>query len=617
NTNRALYLPDHGNTASIWHPPLSPLFPTRPTTAMPLQKSFSDQNHSSKAKRSQWQKNKSFQGVQQSRPDTTTSSKPLQEKPPVAISTATRNKLNAFQFGPQANSKPEAQSTISLLSDNDKENALMTGRLQHDGVWQRASNTADPQHALVELPAKGVPSTPAGKLALPDLIGMGDLRQTVQDISPDDRIMWDDNKDILSSASTAGRKRKKRARSSSPVPSPAHMAGRYFTKGEGLGQQIDPGFELWGRYSLSTTHDDTPQGLTIPSLAHIMHTSSPQPSKDGATPRSGPTFRRAISCGILMPKRRRVADSTAAIGDVFTEPTNAGPSKLSALIERVQEGFTQSKSLQSDSDTSASSPIENDNRHMGQGSSPIRARTNVVKMATGNMLGRSEHTNSASEQTTATEESLADGNSSDYGDFDDDEFEESMLNAIAPIAAAAYPDSLPSKSQGNIPRNHNYLRPPEPKLEVMANHSGSVASNTSLGDEEGEFGEIDDDLFAAADIEHVVSQYDMQENSAAPESATRPKVKGETVSKQESDGDEFGDDFDDLDFEAVEAAATQSIQQTASSLIPTTPKRAIQRYLVTNVIESEYTEVNGRTNREKAIYPTVIFNTPTNLSHRS
>ncbi|KAM0331664.1 hypothetical protein ACHAQA_003343 [Verticillium albo-atrum] len=57
--------------------------------------------------------------------------------------------------------------------------------------------------------------------------------------------------------------------------------------------------------------------------------------------------------------------------------------------------------------------------------------------------------------------------------------------------------------------------------------------------------------------------------------------------------DEFGDDFGDFDFDAAELAATQSVKQ---SILPLPA-----RYLVTNVLESEYLDDKGRTKLDKIL----------------
>src|ERR1700693_1385813 len=68
--------------------------------------------------RPQWSRNKSFQGPQPNKP----SPKPLQEKPPIPVSTATKNKLSNFQFHGPPNDGNNTKAVISLLSDDEKEN---------------------------------------------------------------------------------------------------------------------------------------------------------------------------------------------------------------------------------------------------------------------------------------------------------------------------------------------------------------------------------------------------------------------------------------------------------------------------------------------------------------
>ncbi|KAH9208381.1 hypothetical protein DL95DRAFT_395323, partial [Leptodontidium sp. 2 PMI_412] len=258
----------------------------------PLQKSFSDQNHSAKARpRGQWNRNKSFQGPQ----STTSEAKPLQEKPPIPISTATKNKLSVFQFGGHAK-KDGTKPVISLISDDEKENEGAKGRKPAAAKAQNGEpKSSQEQPALPTSARKPVPSTPAGRLALPDLIGMGDVRRPVQSVSPEERIEWDQKEKGSGSGAFGGiRRARKRARSSSPTGSSPARA---------LHPQVDPGSELWGRYSFSGSNAPTPQGLPVPALAHLMQTSSPQPTKEGVAPRSGSGLRRANSCGNQFPKR--------------------------------------------------------------------------------------------------------------------------------------------------------------------------------------------------------------------------------------------------------------------------------------------------------------------------
>jgi hypothetical protein len=465
------------------------------------------------------------------------------------------------------------KTVISLLSDDEKENEGAVGSKPRGDVQEDAEKPLEEQPSLPDLARKDVPSTPASRLDLPDLIGMGDIKRAVQNISPDERLEWDHDKDmILSSASSFGgiRRARKRARSSSPtVSSPAQASTHFRSKTEPLNPQVDPGSELWGRYSLNGSNSLTPQGPSIPALAHIMHTSSPQPSKEGTTPRSVAGFRRANSCGNQFPKRRRVGGSED--GDVFTESANIVPSKLSVLIERVQEGLTQPKRHPTPSGPSRSfnapkkrpfSDFEDDSP-IQEKVTPQEAQQILLNRAVEEALPVQKE----SSRTVSPEPPGVDSNSSDYGDFDDDELDASLLEVF---------DSKPEEqisTISNFPSNRLPPDPPPPVAEANRRSAKPPKSlkSTTLKAEDDEFDDSDEDIFTA-DLENIASKFDKQASSgniALPvaKEISRPQ-KIVAVSKGDSD-DEFGDDgLDDLDFEVAEAAATQSIQQTGNSLLP-------------------------------------------------
>lgn len=384
-----------------------------------------------------------------------------------------------------------------------------------------------------------IPSTPAGKLALLDLIGMGDVRRSVQAISPDERIEWDNEKSSTDggSATRGIRRAKKRARSSSPIGSPATASAHFKAKTETFNPQLDPGSEIWGRYSLNGSGTTTPQG-PVPTLAHIMPTSSPRPSKDGTTPRSISGFRRANSCGNQFPKRRRVGGHEN--DDVFTEPMNVGPSKLSVLIERVQEGLTQPKSYLENRTSVPSSPQE---------IQPVQDE--IMKEVSPKVPVRKS------------------SDSSDYGEFDDDELDATLLEEIV-AAPITDPESKADPAMTTPV-------PPPPIRRLLVQETsfstvGSKSEDKTVKADRDEFDDSDDDTFYAG-LEQIASQFDKRAQHVNPET---PAVKNDSglspreipASKADSE-DEFGDDgLDELDFEEAEASATQSIQQTANSLIP-------------------------------------------------
>ena len=84
-----------------------------------------------------------------------------------------------------------------------------------------------------------------------------------------------------------------------------------------------------------------------------------------------------------------------------------------------------------------------------------------------------------------------------------------------------------------------------------------------------EFDDSDEDMLTA-DLEDIVAKFDTQK-SVTGDALPGPN-NGIEASRASSD-DEFGDGgLDEEDFEAAEVAATQSIQETANSLLPVRAK---------------------------------------------
>jgi DNA replication ATP-dependent helicase Dna2 len=545
---------------------------------MPLQKSFSDQNHSAKTRvrilsfiqnmytddnsqkehNRQWGRNKSFQGQQITRHNP--QSKPLQEKPPIPVSTATKNKLSNF-LAKQTNVENKEKRVINLLSSDDKENSGDGGRETHSNS-QFLEERHDGNSSMPGLPKKTCPSTPASRLALPDLIGMSDVERVVEIISPDDRVEWDYSKGSSQDSTPFQgiRRAKKRARSSSPIASsPAYAKGEQ--------PQLDPGSELWGRYSLNGPNAATPLGPSVPALAHLMQTSSPQPSKDSTAPRAVSSFRRANSCGTTFPKRRRVGGSD---GDVFTEPANIGPSRLSVLIERVQECMTQPKpSIRADESSSPSHGAYKSAPSSVDDTSPITHLRRPGEAFT-SLSNSASHTKIPKDACIQRQERRASvqANSSDYGDFDDDELDPSVLDALnsqppAEVLLEARPpvEQLPRARTGRSSRS-----PKKTTMPVLADED-SIRTLPKDGndDDDDEFGDFDDDVFG--DLEQVVSQFDSLAPIMKPDKALcSVPLASKAIQKSDSD-DEFGDDgIDENDFEAA-VAATQSLRKS-NDLLP-------------------------------------------------
>jgi DNA replication ATP-dependent helicase Dna2 len=512
------------------------------------------------------------------------------------ISAATKNKLNIFQFGADSKTPEDGQTAakkiIACASSDDKENTVLEkgqGSLKFEDhhVSQLASRQDNSNQGI------NPPTTPAGRLALPDLIGMVDVQSVEQEISPDERIMWDHGVNAVnSSASSYGalRRVKKRARSSSPTSSPAQTSSHFSGRSDAFGlqclnltlktPQADPANDLWGRYGLNV-EQTTVEAPPLPALAHIMYTSSPQSSKDGVHFRSEGSLRKSIgrsnSCGTDWPKRRKlVTTDEQPLEDVFTESFNAGPSKLSlvsALLGKVQDGFGSTGKPNRAMQPSSSSPIGNTAFISEQEEgSPLRQMPHQKATCLGEVeapvicpsfrnIDRADSANRLRD----------DSDSSDYGDFDDEAFEESVVEVPVINSVSASSGLFEGGTQSQA------LSRDEVHIERFADME--MASNPVPQENEDEdFGDMDEET-CAEDLESMVARYDLgmpvevamfsesAKGASGVENGVSKSLAQTMVSGTESE-DEFGDSFSETDFDAAEAAATQSLQHSACSQAP-------------------------------------------------
>lgn len=496
------------------------------------------------------------------------------------MSTATKNKLSAFQFGAHSTNKNAIKPVTSLLADADKENEGATRRRRRtppDAGIPR--NALEMSHDPPALPArKSVPSTPVGRLALPDLLGMGDVRRPAQSVSPDERIEWDHKGKGYDSACGGIRRAKKRARSSSPTrSSPARVFGSH--------PQVDPGSELWGRYSLNASHAPTPQGPCVPNLALIMHTSSPQSKEDRTTPRAGGGFRRANSCGNQFPKRRRTGGCDRE--DTSAESAAVGRSKLSVLIERVAEGLSQApKQIAADrlsrdsSEASRSRQLSPDNADL------LTSPGHCLESEDLSMKGDRNSAPKENEETSLPP--LPETDDTDYDEFDDDELDAGLLEIVdAHDEGSRLPFDPPSPQQRSVaarvpphaapPRcipKHEPIVARAPVSEMQLPRVPQPRRIKPVKAEKDEFDDSDDEMFieAASQFDPPVQVEDRTSRVANLGVKNARPLRRVPPKAAESD-DEFGDGgLDDSDFEEAELSATQAIQQTGNGLLPVRAK---------------------------------------------
>ncbi|KUI53133.1 DNA replication ATP-dependent helicase/nuclease dna2 [Cytospora mali] len=497
---------------------------------MPLQKSFSEQSRFPKA---------------------------------TPISATSKSKLQKFQF--QKPITEESESTTSLAPTTEEQD-LTEAKLDNNDPKKNPPRTkSDPTGD----PRDGSLKTPISRLAWQDLMGVADPDKQKEETSPNERLLWHNEHDDIAAVLSplVPRRGKKRARSSSPVSSPLRTPAVNVKKlAKALkSSRADPALDLWDRFAVDGPDSKNPLGATNPALAHLMVSSSPRPKKDGSPAHAESSLRRAISCGSHWPKRRRV-ESTSEYGPANDKRDTTKSSMVTALLETVNgeinktEDEEDAPGMESPSFKKRRSPRKSRFPPKSEASSP--PQTKFAAAPTVNSA-RSPETQDMGTPT------------SDYGDddFDDDtllELDASLLSGqVATRSFSAAAETLVD-------------------VTVKGADRQGTKQESSLDDE---FDDMDDELLVVAEDMIV----DVPPNKSS-QSSPLPAPKAVQPDGGTEDDDLYGDDFGgDFDFEAAEIAATQTAGETASSLLRTSQKpTAIQRYLVTNVLENTCTDDRGR-----------------------
>ncbi|CCC09829.1 unnamed protein product [Sordaria macrospora k-hell] len=526
---------------------------------MPLKKSYSDA-YAQPPKRGGWQRTRSNPAAN----NNTTGKGPLQSLAPVSEST--KNKLQAFRSD-DISSKPQksAKSAKAATDELQKENVNITKSIPRKRPLS-ASNDEEASDA----------KTPADRQSWKDLFGVPEATTEEEDggeKSPGDRVDWRSGVPLQLPASPMVPKNgRRRAKSSSPASSPAaklttpHVAPKKIT-GASKTPHADPASDLWSRFSSNGT-ETSPSNHKNPLFAQLMASCSPR------TQSADRSLRKSVSCGSAWPKRRRtdgpVEEDRAVTQDT---PRRKKTSLLSELLQSVDGEIESSKKP-------ASAPAQ-------QNKSPSPKKKSPSKRKTAPQAVPGQNSSPSRKK-----------GSSDYGDDDFDFDDDTLLELDASFLGRGEGSTLiASDAVSPAPRE---------------------SSKTAVNNDE--FGDLDDDIFdgvedLVAQVESATQQPTVRlsprkrlspKKTLSPRKRQSPKKSPQQFVVDEDDefGDEFGDDFgNDFDFDAVEMAATQHVgghPQDASSH-PSQKPRAIQRYLVTNVLESSYTDDRGRELPEKIL----------------
>ncbi|KAL9053487.1 MAG: hypothetical protein Q9162_004725 [Coniocarpon cinnabarinum] len=479
-----------------------------------------------------------------------------------------------------------AQGQPRQRVDDNKENLSNPNAQAIDLQTIPSESPQKSQRLSQASPNKRPPSTPATRLPLADLLGenedAGAYRRR-SDISPQEQLGWKATRSPRSSNSkaTPGARGHKRAHSSTP-PSASQRSAMKKAKQkavldlEELKQslrtpQTDPATDLWNKYNLGVTRD-TPVARQLANLTSGLTPSSPYAHDEQTGNVSG--LRRWTSCGLGFPnskrKRRKietgtgVEDVAAAFdgpsGEVESPPKDRTKAlRIGTLLEKISEDLERSKQTpdQDDQAPSSSSPLpERHEEFNRQSISPLRAPA----LARGNASGVDIVQRAAQEGVPVTEAP------SDYGS-----------------------DPLSSPSAQEQQANEISLQPHESTdAEAIMIDEGDFDDDYDISDDDF------DDVLAAAAAPLVEQDPWIQDERKGPDQDFRDV----------GNGDDDEDDVDEELFAAAEATATQShsISNCNAKFFKVKRRhRAIQRYLIKDVFESEHISDSGRKQMQKVL----------------
>ncbi|KAM3418210.1 hypothetical protein BST61_g4214 [Cercospora zeina] len=543
-------------------------------------------------------------------------------KAAIPATSEAKTKLKAFSF---TASEPKERPAQTAKSEQGSGN----------GSRKNSSMSSTPQLEQ----SNSFPCTPGARLPLEDLIG--DCDEVKQDEkvlrSPEEQIGWIPNSS--SELLTPNRRKRKRAKSSSPsCPGSSSQPPGVSTQAAnqnsvGRTPAADPAADLWQRYA-----SGRPSGEQLKAHENVsIFQASPRPLE---TPIKSGGLRRWASTGNDWPssknKRQRTGASRTSI-NVWQDKTAAesgGKSRVATMVRQLQESLATQKLEQARRERpravnvdlpSSSSPLPDtgDCAAKVQATSPLQARRPALPMPR--------------PPTQTLRPTLSGGIR-----FDSSRQAGDPLNpGAAPTYSLQSKAPLPAYKRPSIIRQPSHDPPPSrPKVSQIVKPAAPIVT----GDDE--FGDDDFEL-TVDDIDELCSQKPPSRRQSprrnlhkAPAPALinapgRPaQQKPQTITID--DDDEFGDGgIDEDSFVQAEFSATQAMQISPRRRSPRkghqrSPQKSraspssktqkdnhvpsLQRYIVKQVMKSQYTNDQGRqceelillANDERRRIPTAI-----------
>ena len=381
---------------------------------------------------------------------------------PILASSQSRSKLRAFQFngGKRTSDVGHNLDEIEVEKENIN-NSNSEGKATASQLGPCAQTLSQ---RSVGNETRECPQTPVGRLALAELIASGDdLNRQNLNLTPTERVLWDQSPhNFLSASSAVSRKGKKRVHSSSPASSSQNEASNHFSENKTAldlqtlqkclrTPQADPANDLWSRYSV-TNERQSPTENAGPPFAHLLNPSSPQtPAYHLRTKESG-GLRRSASCTTAWPtsvtKRRKLehnrnheeADAAFAATGGNTEHSTSKRSRVSLLVDRLHDELAGSRRIGKKDAVipSSSSPLPEKGGfcHVALITAPRSSQTDVYDHTSTTTHDENDEEAQMSQQSPQRPGVSAGLENADYmdsdssSDFGDDDLDLEMLKAV-------------------------------------------------------------------------------------------------------------------------------------------------------------------------------------------
>lgn len=440
------------------------------------------------------------------------------------VSSNSKSKLNSFRY--IQNDEPDHIGISSVLKnhnkthDPDKENR---GSWVDGGVEDKSPFKSQPSKEKQEIRAgKDCPQTPANRIPLADLISNTEDAFKLapgKEATPEDHVYWQHvPRSSDPNSGTPIARGKKRRHSSSPTSSPLQMMNQKESfdmhKFHSLLKtpQNDMVADLWNNY-VGKTRDEA--NTEIPPRLAALLSSSPQTPGSGKTSRES-ALRRTSSCGTDWPtsnaKRRKLGhkgDDTIS-RDLFAraesdvqESSKSRTSKLTMLLDKIQESLNRSRSIQSDIIT-----------EIPTGSKGNAHTIESMKEGFHRNHHEPDHKHASQDDSNQLRSSKGKELSESFSEFGDDELDDDLLQLVEDPTSNEQSTGLQVKFADPLTYTQQTGRKQSPTYAAQINDDNVVLSLRK----ESKTDEFDDDDYDdefAENVEEIMLQYDHQDSFPA------------------------------------------------------------------------------------------------------